>query len=349
MTHPADAIEISEKKALPESPKVSVCMLAYKHEKHIAQAIEGVVAQQCDFPVELVIGEDCSPDNTRDVALKYQQAHPGLVRIITSEHNVGMMTNFCRTMHACRGRFIALCEGDDYWNDPLKLRNQVELFSRHPRLSLAGHPVRELDQATGMLRGTVRPAFSSRMLSMHELILGDGGLIPSPSIMFRRDLLDQLPDWFHDAPVGDYPLVLAAGLHGDVAVQNRCMAVYRRNVPGSWSERQGRAFRRRWDSASLMAQFLARFDAGTGNRFARETRQLSSKLFSDALVRFEGDKTEKRESCRQVWNRLIPSDRIFCFLAIHTPWKITGLKTAIRKAKSLSRILLGELTRPRVR
>ena len=89
MTHPDDAIEISEKQSLPESPTVSVCMLAYKHEQYIAQAIEGVLAQQCDFPVELVIGEDCSPDNTRDVANEYEQAHPGLVRIITSEHNVG--------------------------------------------------------------------------------------------------------------------------------------------------------------------------------------------------------------------------------------------------------------------
>lgn len=348
MNEPASTFDIQDGEHLPEQPLVSVCMLAYKHEKYIAQAIECVLAQQCDFPVELVIGEDCSPDRTRAIALGFQRLRPDVVRIITSKENVGMMANFRRTLTACRGRYIAFCEGDDYWTDPSKLRRQVDLFARHPRVMLAAHPARELDEPSGMLRGMVRPAFSSRLLSMHELILGDGGLIPSPSIMFRRELVGHLAPWFDASPVGDYPLVLAAGLHGDVAVQNLCMCVYRRNVPGSWSGRQGPDFAQRWKNACRIDAFLARFDTDTAGKYARETRRLTSKLYSDALVRFFGNTETKRMSYESVSARLDATDRMFCWLVLHTPWTFVGLKTALRKARSLFRILQGEMTMPRL-
>lgn len=117
-------------------PLVSVHMITYNHAPYISRAIEGVLAQKTDFEFELVIGEDCSTDGTREIALAYQEAHPERVRVITSEKNVGMHANAKRTMDACRGRFIAWCEGDDYWHREDKLQRQVDYLLNHPDCGL---------------------------------------------------------------------------------------------------------------------------------------------------------------------------------------------------------------------
>ena len=106
-------------------PLVSVCMTTYNHERYIAQAIESVLEQQTDFAVEVVIGEDCSTDNTLAICREYEARYPDRVRVITSEHNVGMHANYRRTIEACRGEYVAMCDGDDWFSDAEKLQLQM--------------------------------------------------------------------------------------------------------------------------------------------------------------------------------------------------------------------------------
>ena len=124
--------EISDPSELLKDPLVSVKMITYNHEPYIAQAIEGVLIQDTDFPIELVIGEDCSTDRTREIVLDYQKHYPKIIRLITSEKNVGAKENGYRTEQACRGKYIAFCEGDDYWHQPLKLQKQVDFLESNP-------------------------------------------------------------------------------------------------------------------------------------------------------------------------------------------------------------------------
>jgi Glycosyltransferases involved in cell wall biogenesis len=105
----------------PTQPLVSVCCITYNHEPYIAQAIEGMLMQKTDLPIELIIGEDCSTNRTRELVVDYQKKHPDIIRESTSEKNVGMHKNGQRMGKACRGEYIALCEGDDYWIELLKL------------------------------------------------------------------------------------------------------------------------------------------------------------------------------------------------------------------------------------
>ena len=99
------------------SPLVSICVITYNQEKYIAQAIDGVLMQQTDFPIELIIGEDCSPDNTRKICLDYKNKYPDKIKLLLPDKNKGSMRNFIDTMQAANGKYIALCEGDDYWTD----------------------------------------------------------------------------------------------------------------------------------------------------------------------------------------------------------------------------------------
>jgi glycosyltransferase involved in cell wall biosynthesis len=112
-------------------PLVSVSMITYRHARYIGQAIEGVVQQKTSFPFELVIGEDCSPDGTREIVFEYAKKYPNIVRVIASDKNVGMKINGLRTLRACQGKYVAFCEGDDYWHNPEKLQKQADYLESH--------------------------------------------------------------------------------------------------------------------------------------------------------------------------------------------------------------------------
>lgn len=107
-------------------PLVSVCMTTYNHEKFISQAIESVLCQRTTFSVEVVIGEDCSTDNTLAICRQYEAQYPDRVRVIASKNNIGMHANYRRTIEACRGKYVAMCDGDDWFTDENKLQIQVE-------------------------------------------------------------------------------------------------------------------------------------------------------------------------------------------------------------------------------
>lgn len=117
-------------------PLVSVKMITYNHAPYIAQAIEGVLQQQTDFPLELVIGEDCSTDGTREIVFEYGRRYPDIIRIIASTQNLGAIANSRQTGEACKGKYIAFCEGDDYWHNPRKLQRQVDCLEDHPECGL---------------------------------------------------------------------------------------------------------------------------------------------------------------------------------------------------------------------
>lgn len=126
-------IETSDAEKLCKNPVVSVNMITYNHEPYIRQAIEGVMMQKTDFEFELVIGEDCSQDKTREICFEYQKKYPDKIRVLWWHENVSKLGgNLNRVMAHCRGEFIALCEGDDYWIDPLKLQKQVDVMRKYP-------------------------------------------------------------------------------------------------------------------------------------------------------------------------------------------------------------------------
>ncbi|MEM6399437.1 MAG: glycosyltransferase family 2 protein, partial [Cyanobacteria bacterium P01_D01_bin.116] len=115
-------------------PMVSVSLVTFNHEKFIAQAIESVLLQEVDFSYEIIIGEDFSSDKTREIVIEYQKQYPDIIRLILPEENLGYYGQkiFVQTLQACRGKYIALLDGDDYWTTPNKLQQQVDFLDNHP-------------------------------------------------------------------------------------------------------------------------------------------------------------------------------------------------------------------------
>ncbi len=130
-------------------PLVSVKTITYNQAPYIRRAIEGVLRQKTDFPFELVIGEDCSTDGTREIVFEYQEKYPDVIRVVTSDKNVGMKKNSLRTTRACRGDYVAFCEGDDYWHSPHKLQKQADYMQAHPDCGLVYSSFDVLHPASG--------------------------------------------------------------------------------------------------------------------------------------------------------------------------------------------------------
>jgi len=119
-----------------ETPLVSVVTITYNHEPWIAKTIEGVLAQKVDFPIEYIIAEDCSTDGTREICERYAENYPAIINLLDSEKNLGFKENEKRAMEKVRGKYIAFCEGDDYWTCPDKLQRQVDFLEANPDYSV---------------------------------------------------------------------------------------------------------------------------------------------------------------------------------------------------------------------
>lgn len=128
-----------------DRPIVSICMSTYNHELFIYDAVEGVLNQQTGFPIELVIGEDLSEDNTRSNCETLASKYPGVIRLLDSDRKYGQCENLYRIIQSCRGKYIALCEGDDYWTDMYKLKKQVDFLESHPDFVMCFHKVNTVD------------------------------------------------------------------------------------------------------------------------------------------------------------------------------------------------------------
>lgn len=232
-------IEISDPALLPNEPAISVMMLAYNHEAFLAQAIESVLAQRCDFPFELIIAEDCSKDDTLLLACDYQKRHPDVIRVITGRENVGIYRNFVRALSACRGNWTAFCEGDDYWTDESKLALQEKLVGERPEVDICYHSCMISYSNEKKLRGPAcRASSRNKVVSTNEVIRGAGPFMPTASILVKTQVLRDLPRWLADCGGAIDVYIQAYGAkNGGAMYIDQPMSVYRVNVDGSWTNR----------------------------------------------------------------------------------------------------------------
>src|SRR3954454_10751837 len=213
-------------------PVVSVPLITYNHEPHIAQALKSVLMQQTSFPIEIVVGEDCSTDKTREIVVEYQKRYPHVIRALLPERNLGPYRNVTATLNACRGTYIAALEGDDYWTSPAKLQRQVDFFEAHPDCSICFHKVFVIDE-TGQNAPRTIPLDSKKISTLEDLL--PGNFIPSCSAIWRNGLFAKLPAWVEEVKFSDWVIHVLNAEHGNIGFIDDCMAVYRLHAGGTWS------------------------------------------------------------------------------------------------------------------
>ena len=213
---------------------ISVLMITYNHEQYIQQAIEGVLMQQCDFPYEVVIGEDFSTDSTREICEQFAKQYANILRLLPTERNLGMMPNFIRTWQACTGNYIALCEGDDYWTDPYKLQKQVDFLESNPTFIFVFHDAYFLNQKTNERRLRIDTKKIDNVVDLKSVILEKN--ITTASLVYRNILDNKsIPDWFIKIMNGDYGLCVLLAEKGPGWYFPDAMSVYRVHDGGVWN------------------------------------------------------------------------------------------------------------------
>ena len=190
------------------SPLVSICMISYNVAGYIADAIEGVLRQQTDFSFELVIGDDCSTDRTLEIAHEYATKHPEKISLIAFENNLGIAGNTARTLDACRGKYIAICDSDDVWIDPLKLQKQIDFLEANPEYGAVYTDVEPISEKGEPIAAPDVEAFRQLYADgdIFFRLLG-GNFIPNSSAVFRGEFLqDHRIDPYRNYFVQDYIL-----------------------------------------------------------------------------------------------------------------------------------------------
>jgi glycosyltransferase involved in cell wall biosynthesis len=217
-------------KAVAMAPKLSIVTTTHNQEAYVRQAFDSFVAQQTNFPVEIVVADDASTDATPSIIREYTSRYPHLFRPILRPENLGLNLNLTGALSAARGEYIALCEGDDYWTDPLKLSKQVAFLDQHPDTAVCFHPVRVVWEDNHEKDSKFPPAHLRGNLSVEALILMN--FIQTNSAVYRR--LERYDDIPADVMPLDWHLHVRHAARGDIAMLPKTMAVYRRHAQGMW-------------------------------------------------------------------------------------------------------------------
>lgn len=298
------------------TPRVSVSITAYNHAAFIRQALDGVLAQVTDFPVEILVGEDNSTDGTREIVREYAGKYPG--RITAFFHDDasklrinGRLTgraNLAHNLKSARGEYIALLDGDDYWIDETKLARQVAHLDSDRTLSTSFHDAVVVDE-------NGRPVDSAKTIHqiksryrLEEMIAGEFQA-QTCTVMFRRESVLPLPRWFYETAVGDFVLHVLNGQAGDFGFIDRPMGCYRVHGGGVWTQGRGASgwvdkseeqSRRTMNRFEMMADLLGHVAGNAAERYRPLARKRRA-FFAYAAAKYAaglGEKSTLRRSMK---------------------------------------------------
>jgi glycosyltransferase involved in cell wall biosynthesis len=268
-----------------QAVKVSVAMITYNHECFIRQALNSVLTQRVNFDYEIVVGEDCSTDGTRAILMDFYRRYPERVVPILHDQNVGALRNFQTTLAACRGQYLAIVEGDDYWSCEDKLQRQVNFLDQHLDYAICFHRARIRDE-TASGRTDILPPSPAGTYTIEDLIAFN--LITTCTVMYRWGSVGPLPEWFLDLKLGDWPLHILVAQSGKIELMDEVMAVYRMHSGGMWTS--GQAI----DQKLAMMRMLKTLDRHLNFQYTDAIRRTLAVLYFDmaTIARLNGNRMQ---------------------------------------------------------
>lgn len=250
--------------------KVSIVCNVFNHGKYIRDALEGFVSQQTDFPFEVLVHDDASTDNSASIIREYEDKYPEIIKPIyqtVNQYSQRVPINVTFQIPRIRGKYVAVCEGDDYWTDPLKLQKQVDFLEANPEYTMCATSTVWLDMRTGEESFRCKTE-KDRDVSLEEIILEKKGRIfQYATIMVKQEYFCQRQDWMRHFGVGDTPLAIYAATKGKVRMLADVTAVYRNHAEGSWTSRFGNDLQYKTKAFARMIDGLSRFNEATDHQY----------------------------------------------------------------------------------
>lgn len=315
-----------------EQPLVSICCITFQHKNYIRETLEGFLSQKTDFPFEILIHDDASTDGTADIIREYEKKYPEIIRAVLQTENqyskgitnISGAFNFPRA----RGKYIAMCEGDDYWCDSGKLQKQADYMESHQECTLCFHSAKILTVDGSFADGQMRPYKESQVISAEGIIDKPSGYAMA-SMMFPARLVQQLPEYYVNCPVGDIPLQWMAAAEGNGYYMDEAMSVYRVGDGGSWTamEKQGDYIKKQQRYFEKMKGCYEAFDRETGNRFHDTIAHAIKRLYFQTQVNTRQYQVVLSPEYREFYRELTGRTRFFIRLEAYFP----GLYRALQK------------------
>jgi glycosyltransferase involved in cell wall biosynthesis len=237
-------------------------MLTYNHERYVAQAVTSALTQETDFPIEVIVGDDCSTDGTRQALHNLQRQYPTSLKLLLHNPNIGVGRNVAAVLNSCRGEYVAILEGDDYWTDPRKLQKQVAALDANPSWSECFHLARMVYE-DGSQPPTVYPKNWTKEVAAIEDLLREN-FIFTCSAMFRRGQFGSPPAWLDEVIPCDWAIHLLNAHHGLIGFLPEVMADYRVHPQGLWTSKS------RAEQYKEVMRLLSRVDHHFGGQYARQ-------------------------------------------------------------------------------
>jgi glycosyltransferase involved in cell wall biosynthesis len=307
------------------TPLVSVSITTYNLEKWLPRALDSVLGQRRSFPIEIVIGDDCSQDASVQIARSYQERHPDVIRVLERERNVGIQRNTYETIDQCRGKFIAWLDADDYWTDPEKLSIQVEILESDPTIMVCGHYTREVTPDGQVNRERVTSIPPGRY-GIDEILRHN--LMTTAAVMFRSGIHRKLPAWYFELPsLSDWPIWVLAALAGDIVLIDRIMADCMPTPGGSFMSKS-LVFR-----YTMVAEFYERVESVLPSKWHRLVRAEKGKQYESIayFLRKQGDFAASRNAALKAFYSPALMDNfgsktkaLLASLVRETQWRLSG-------------------------
>ena len=304
-------------------PLVSICCITYNQEKYIAHTLESFLMQQTHFLFEILVHDDASTDRTPEIIKQYQELYPGLIKPILQTENQlsqGIEIDYVHNFTRATGQYVAYCEGDDYWTDPNKLQKQVDFMEENPQVSACIHADKTINEDGNRLIGERRAFSKNHFLTMSEVIHLDGKFAQN-SMLFRTKHVQEnmLPDWYFDAPVSDYPLLLFLGLKGEIYYMNEIMSAYRRAALNSWTRTIYLVAEKREKHYKELRRTLTEFDEYTDYAYTEAVQQ---QIFHDEFILLITNKDLKKiksSTYHNSYQRLPITQKIKLHISYYVP------------------------------
>lgn len=281
---------------------VSVYCLAYNHERYIRKALDGFVMQKTDFTFEVLINDDASSDGTVRIIEEYADKYP-FIRFFHQKENLygrGISIEKNIFYPNTRGRYIAYCEGDDYWTDPLKLQKQVDFMESHLECSMCCHAYLNIEANSEKLINEIHTAEMSGYVKEDKLIQYSNPTQLATN-MFRRDILLKMPDVYYNRGIGDYTMLLYCLTQGKIYYMTENMANHRISSDGSWTKRVYQNPEKRCVHNEKMIEFLNDYNKITEGNFNEPIQhRIEAFRMDSAIIKHQYNNQKSNEGYRKL-------------------------------------------------
>lgn len=291
-----------------KSPIVSICCITYNHEKFIEKTLEGFLTQKTDFPVEILIHDDASTDGTAKILNKYENTSSNISVVYQKENQYtkGKKPFLNFLFPKAKGKYIAMCEGDDLWTDPLKLQKQVDFLSSNEEFSACFTNAMVINEKGTHLKPFLNYS-SDKSFTTKNVVERSGGMYPTASLVFRNEI-KEYPQFMFTSSAGDYFLLLLLAENGKIGLLNQNTCGYRVHNAGLFTGVTSQPRQRNNFSLSTI-EGLDSFNAYSNYRYDKDIKKRQSALLKAVLLRNNRNGLKQEEKIRPHLQKLNAIDK----------------------------------------